>query len=222
MTPERYEEIVATFLAWKQDGEARGIPQMYVELWTERGWQLEGYETWDEFCVGRLGGFRMSLPREERREAAAAMAGQGMSTRAIGSALGVSQPTVRRDLAGEPNDSPATTTGLDGKTYPPRPPRPPRSRAEDSAPRDPEAVERSRQQLQDFIESDPSHMEARYVANFFKSVVPATDIPKYDAEKLAGLLDETSFYALELAVQGLSRWFEQVKRHRRPHLIGVK
>lgn len=43
----------------------------------------------------------------------------GMSTRAIGAALGVSDFTVRQDV-GAIDHAPAPTIGLDGKTYPPR------------------------------------------------------------------------------------------------------
>lgn len=47
----------------------------------------------------------------------ALLRGQGMSTRAIGAATGVSYDTVQKDLAGDRNLSPKPVTGLDGKTY---------------------------------------------------------------------------------------------------------
>lgn len=52
------------------------------------------------------------------------MRSEGMSTRAIGSALGTSEGTVRNDLAGAQDYAPAPVTGTDGKTYAPRQPEP--------------------------------------------------------------------------------------------------
>lgn len=59
---------------------------------------------------------------EQRREIVAAMRAEGMSTRAIGSALGTSERTVRNDLrySGAQDYAPTPTTGMDGKTYTPR------------------------------------------------------------------------------------------------------
>jgi ParB-like chromosome segregation protein Spo0J len=69
---------------------------------------------------------RMSI--EQRREVVEALRADGHSTRAIASAVGVSQPTVMDDIAaaGDRSLSPATSesqspdlvTGQDGKTYP--------------------------------------------------------------------------------------------------------
>ena len=216
MTPERFEEITAALQDWIEAGVKKGIPAMFSEMWAERGWQIGGFDTFDQYCAGRLGGWRLALPREERREVASQMAGQGMSTRAIGSALGVSDTTIVRDLAGASPEAPAPVVGLDGKSYP-RPPK-----AEDSAPRDPEAVEKSRQQLQDFIESDPSHNDRRYVINFLKSLTPVTDVPKYDAEKLARLLGADEFFITEKAIASLTTWLELLRANRRPRLIGVQ
>lgn len=55
--------------------------------------------------------------RLERKELVKLMSGQGLSQRAIGAILNVSQKTVDRDLEGESVDS-TETEGLDGKTYP--------------------------------------------------------------------------------------------------------
>jgi hypothetical protein len=53
------------------------------------------------------------------------LAGEGLSTRAIGSIVGASQRTVSNDIAApEQNYSPEqkrSVAGLDGKTYTPRP-----------------------------------------------------------------------------------------------------
>jgi len=50
------------------------------------------------------------------RELVRDLTGAGMSTRAIGGALGIGDRTVRVDLTGASNDAPVT--GLDGKVYP--------------------------------------------------------------------------------------------------------
>ena len=61
-----------------------------------------------------LGGFRLGWVPEERREVVAELRDAGMSTRAIGTALGVPKSTVADDLAGGPGGPPDPTpvTGL--------------------------------------------------------------------------------------------------------------
>lgn len=67
---------------------------------------------------------RRQLDPDQRREAGAALRAAGHSERAIAAALGVSQPTVHRDLAGDSRESPAAPSGpervqgTDGKSYP--------------------------------------------------------------------------------------------------------
>lgn len=84
-----------------------------------RAWIALGYPSWDAMCEDRLAGVRLALPSAERREAVADLRTAGLSTRAIASGLGISQATAARD-ARESNDSPASVTGTDGKTYPPK------------------------------------------------------------------------------------------------------
>ncbi|MGW1246967.1 hypothetical protein [Streptomyces sp. NPDC002535] len=87
------------------------------EAYTSRAWAALGYDTWDAYCTAEFGQARLRLPREERQEVVASLRENGLSTRAIASATGVSQMQVSRDLrsSGEPNVSPVT--GTDGKTY---------------------------------------------------------------------------------------------------------
>lgn len=61
----------------------------------------------------------LRVPRPERAAVVGTMREAGMSTRAIGSAIGVDDRTVRRELTGSgaAYAAPATTTGRDGKTY---------------------------------------------------------------------------------------------------------
>lgn len=95
-----------------------------------RAWVALGYESWDAMCAAEIGA--VQLPRDERKEAAAELRAEGMSTRAIASATGSSEATVRRDLAGASDDAPQDAeivdaevielptkkiTGTDGKNY---------------------------------------------------------------------------------------------------------
>lgn len=63
---------------------------------------------------------RRAMPKAERLEVVKALREDGHTTRAIASALGVSQSTVMNDLAGEQECSPAAVRGRDGKSYPAR------------------------------------------------------------------------------------------------------
>jgi hypothetical protein len=105
-----------------------------------RAWLALGYATWTDYVQGEFEYAPLSLPREERRAVTVLLRKQGMSTRAIAAVEGVSDFTVREDLAGARNHAPdlepldvdvdedelaeeliaATVTGLDGKKYQPR------------------------------------------------------------------------------------------------------
>jgi hypothetical protein len=71
-----------------------------VESWRARDWVALGYGSWDAMCDAEFGA-RIALPKDQRQGVVEGLAGEGMSTRAIGSALGVGQRTVVRDQAGE-------------------------------------------------------------------------------------------------------------------------
>lgn len=103
-----------------------------------RAWIALGYETWDAYCAAEMDGARLALPPTKRREQVAELRDAGLSARAIGSALGVSHPTVLNDLRSGGQDLPPeqngsggagsapTITGRDGRTYQAvRPPAPP-------------------------------------------------------------------------------------------------
>jgi lambda repressor-like predicted transcriptional regulator len=92
---------------------------LVAKAWQGRVWIALGYDSWPEYIKGEFNHAPLSLPRDERKAVVALLRGQGMSTRAIGSATGVDQKTIVNDLAaGEENSSPQPVTGLDGKTYP--------------------------------------------------------------------------------------------------------
>ena len=92
-----------------------GTWQLIREAYTSRTWAVLGYDTWDAYCTAEFGETRLRLPREERQEVVASLRDSGLSARAISAATGVSEPTVRRDLAGASFDAPVM--GRDGKTY---------------------------------------------------------------------------------------------------------
>lgn len=120
-------------IATRQEAEARrdrikaGLATLWDDIkaaWRERDWIALGYPSWDAMCESeyRLG---LALPRSERPEVVADLRQEGMSTRAIAAATGVSQGTVRNDLAStEQNYSVATVTSLDGRQRPATRPQP--------------------------------------------------------------------------------------------------
>lgn len=125
---------------WDDDSDigelsSAGAEQVTMQIRTmvERAWEYIaiayqgraylalGYRTWDEYVDDRLGDLRLTVPREERAEAVAAMSNARMSVRAIAKVLGVGIGTVHRGLAGKsaaPDaDDGSTIQGRDGKTY---------------------------------------------------------------------------------------------------------
>jgi ParB-like chromosome segregation protein Spo0J len=64
---------------------------------------------------------RRQLTPEQRRGVVAALREAGHSTRAIAGAVGVSNKTVHKDLAGVTSVTPERVKGADGKTYPSKP-----------------------------------------------------------------------------------------------------
>lgn len=99
-----------------------------VVLYRERAWSVLGYQSWDALCDAEFGGTRIALPRQQRQEVVCDLRESGMSTRAIASAVGVTDMTVRRDLESSATNvavvAPATITGLDGRTRTATPTRP--------------------------------------------------------------------------------------------------
>lgn len=90
-----------------------------VEAYRNRDWITLGYADWDTLCSEEFGGARIALPADDRRAVVADLRGAGMSTRAIGSALGVHKDTVRNDLAATGENSPVDTVqSLDGRQRP--------------------------------------------------------------------------------------------------------
>jgi hypothetical protein len=93
-----------------------------------RAYAALGYRSWDEYVDDRLGDLRLTVPREQRAHAVAALSNARMSLRAIAKVLGVGLGTIHRDLSagradtgGNPdNIIPISVEGRDGKHYPRR------------------------------------------------------------------------------------------------------
>lgn len=121
-TTEQAREFVERVRASVED-----IKEWIIRAVKGRAWIALGYTSWDEMCETEFDGAVIRLPREDRREAVASLREAGLSTRAIGSALGVDHKTVVNDVRapGENSPVPESVTSLDGRqrpaTQPPRP-----------------------------------------------------------------------------------------------------
>jgi hypothetical protein len=130
LTPEQARELTDRIRA----GVTNLLP-VIKEAFERRADRALGYESWHAYCDAELDGIR--LPIERRRAHVAELRGQGMSTRAIGAALGVSEGTVRNDLSTAQDyavEQPEQVRSLDDRRRPAT--RPARSEASD-----PEAVD---------------------------------------------------------------------------------
>lgn len=97
------------------------LARRVTRAFTGRAWVALGYADWATLCAAEFGGVPR-LPAGERRPVVRQLTAAGMSTRAVGSALGVDNVTVYNDRRVE-NSTPAVVVGLDGKRYTPPPPR---------------------------------------------------------------------------------------------------
>ena len=73
-----------------------------VELYEGQAWIALGYADWSTLIRQEFGGPLM-LPKPERVEAVAILTESGMSNRAVGETLGVTEITVRRDRSTAPH-----------------------------------------------------------------------------------------------------------------------
>lgn len=87
------------------------------EAYEGRADRALGYPSWHEYCTAELEGLR--VPLADRPAMVAELRQTGMSTRAIGAALGVDPKTVRNDLGSTGEKSPVETVkSLDGRERP--------------------------------------------------------------------------------------------------------
>ncbi len=95
---------------------------LIIRAYRGQAWSVLGYRDWDSYCAGEFAEARMiRLDREQRREIVVEMRKAGMSARSIGSAVGVSVPTVLADVkrSHEAGASlPDRITRSDGRPYP--------------------------------------------------------------------------------------------------------
>ena len=117
-----------TTVARIDETEARSLLDELVEhvemareiarrLYQGRAWLALGYKSWDELCDAELRD-RLSIGRDQRPSLVASLRAEGLSTRAIAKATGVSPGTVRNDLSTGGQFLPTSVEGQDGKQYP--------------------------------------------------------------------------------------------------------
>lgn len=150
---------------------------LVAEAYRCRAWTALGYDSWDDYCTREFGTSRIRLPREERQEVIASLRDAGLSTRAIGAALGIDHSQVVRnappatplrpnlltavdvtaELDGDgPDDDPppaAPVIGLDGKRYPTERPKPARiiTPEQQAAIDEQQQIERCAVRIQEFL-----------------------------------------------------------------------
>lgn len=108
--------------------------QDIAEAYLKRADRVLGYSSWDAYALDEFGSSPLRVPLEDRPEIVRSLRSKEMSLRAIATALGVSERTVRRDLdeataANAAVEPIATVVGRDGRRQPaarrnPRPERP--------------------------------------------------------------------------------------------------
>ena len=97
------------------------LADLITDGFAGRVWIPLGYESWAELCESDLIAVPR-LPLDRRRDLVGALRAEGLSTRAIGAAIGVSRNTVKKDISQVGQiDPPDAVTGTDGKTYKPKP-----------------------------------------------------------------------------------------------------
>lgn len=110
---DRIRSGMRVLAEWQQD---------VVAAYAAQDWDALGYDTWDAYLDGEFGEHRVKLPRDQRREIVAGMSAAGMSSRAIGAAVGTSYKTVQRDVdtsgTNVPDGEPRTVLSLDGRKRP--------------------------------------------------------------------------------------------------------
>lgn len=100
------------------------LGNLIAAAYTQDAWSALGYGSWDEYVAAEFGTQRLRLDRDERQALVVQLRSAGMSTRAIGSGIGSSEATVRRDLDASASDDADEQTGtepvksLDGRQRP--------------------------------------------------------------------------------------------------------
>jgi transposase-like protein len=205
---ERAAMLFAELRAYKDEGERRRIPEVIAEIHRDRLWLALNYETWDDACDALMGGWRVQIPREDRREIVAELRDEGLSTRAISEALGIARNTVKKDIRevgqSDPPDADSTpVTGLDGKTYTPK--HATVTHIDPDEVPDDEVAEVTAT-LESYIDGSADVRAARIRADFAKWIVQIGRTSLFDPEELAAITSTTSAENFAHALDRLTRW----------------
>lgn len=215
--------------------QAKAWIEDVMQAAVEGDWRILGYGSWQDYCDDVIGE-RVQYPRGERQEIVGRMREAGMSTRAIGAALGVDDKTVRNDQSqyapaenSAPDSDPQPVTGIDGKTYtqPPRsapppvspPPEPELPDRQDEAEEataevDQHVHEQAQQDARRDAELDAAmdDTDTRFRANFSRALSRADDVWQFDTDRIAEL--HAADFDRDLApwLEEMSRWCERVSQ----------
>jgi hypothetical protein len=100
------------------------LPTLIVDAAKARDDLALGYASWDAYCDGEFRSSMLRLPRDERAEVVGQLREAGLSYRMIGSALGVSHPTVISDARATGNSLPVDDVDEDADDLDAVPPDP--------------------------------------------------------------------------------------------------
>jgi hypothetical protein len=167
-----------------------------IALYQGRAWVSLGLPSWQALCDERMR-FRPQLAIEERRPIVREMTGAGMSTRAIGTALGVDPMTVIHDRkATRVESSTPEIAGLDGKTY--------------TRPAPIDAAEA-------FLQSDGTIRAANLRKGFAQWAASIHRVHLFDPTEIAALDPELGD-GIEFSVKRLNEWWTEYQTARRQGL----
>lgn len=94
--PPFNEDEARAWLTWAHQAQDELVQRVY-EAYNRQAHLALGYDSWAEMCEGEgLGFYR--LPRDKRAPTVVQLKSHGMSNRAIASAVGVDERTVRNDI----------------------------------------------------------------------------------------------------------------------------
>lgn len=118
--PEVLTRDAARALTDEIKGRVSDLLPLIKRAFDERADQALGYANWADYCSAELSGIR--VPLDDRPAMVGELRANGMSTRAIGSALGVTHTQVQRDLNRLERDVPVAqpekVLSLDGRSRP--------------------------------------------------------------------------------------------------------
>lgn len=196
-------------------GRVAELLPLIVEAYQRRAWTALGYASWEDYCDTELRGLRLPV---ERREAVRELRSAGMSTRAIGSAVGTSEATVRRDLSTASNDAvePERVLSRDGRERPAvRPSSPLVEAVAESIRETAERTESSGVDLRAYVDSDPDVKAAQFMHRFDTALGRALPVVEFDPERVARLAESHEIELLRRHADSLSAFADKVVRARR-------